>query len=328
MALNFISASIKEDARIACIDNNVGVDHLLTGRNSEALFHFALAIQKMLKIVDASNIHELSMQEGGLKTQQEKQTCVFPLIKPGDQGEVIPMFAQLPSKNPADDESKIFHSSGMTREWLVTTTLIAIHNAIAACKILKKFEQAITCIETASALINDQYWSWKGMLLGNSPRDGQRQTLKFLMVSFIYHRGRLFLEMFNKRLLKEQNAPRSSLLTEELHNIVSEAVHSFSIVAASNQETCSLLIQQEQSEDYRRFQEINLLLVVKAWSWLGYAISLLDASSSFMDTAYGVARKNYNALCCISGNYRCASSDSCGPTTVPSLSNANAAPLA
>jgi hypothetical protein len=131
-----------------------------------------------------------------------------------------------------------------------------------------------------------------------------------------------------QHILKEQNAPHSSLLTEELLTLLDEAVKSFSIVAASNQETGSLLIQQEQPEDYRRFKEIQLFLVVKAWSWLGYALSLQDASSSFVDAIYGVARKNYNDLCCISGNDRRVSIESYAPTTVPNLASAHAAPLA
>jgi hypothetical protein len=43
------------------------------------------------------------------------------------------MFAHVPSKNLADNEDKVFLSSGMTHEWLLGRALIAIHNAVGAC---------------------------------------------------------------------------------------------------------------------------------------------------------------------------------------------------
>jgi hypothetical protein len=227
----------------------------------------------------------------------------------------------------------VFHSSGMSyHDWCVATSLIAIHNAVAACKILREWERAKSLIETAWELIREQDWYWGDVLLGNALPGGQSQTIKFILVSIIYNRGRMFIEMFNEKRIKEQTAPRGSLLMEELHNLLNDAANSFSIAAAAiNQETDSLLIQQEQPEDYRRFQEIHLFLVVKAWSWLGYTLSLHHgASSSFVDATYGVARKHYNALCCItSGNDWRASSDFCAPTTVPNkLQSAHAAPSA
>jgi hypothetical protein len=323
MADNFIPA-IRLEAGAACLINNVGVDLLLTGRNSEALLHFALASEKLLKIVVSNATQRMSIQEEILIAQQEKNTCISQLVTPQDQCEVILMFAHVPSKNIADNEDNVFLSSGMTSEWVLGTTLIAIHNAVVACEILKDLEQAISLIETAWELINAQDWSWEDVLLGNqAPQGGQIQTIRFILVLIMYKRGRVFLEMFNERLLQEQVARNSSLLDGELHNLLSEAVNSFSCVASSNQEKGSLLILQEQPEGCRRFREINLFLQAKTWSLMGYALFLSDATSSLVDAAYGIARKKYNDLCCIPSSYYC------DPTVVHNLGSDHvAAPVA
>jgi hypothetical protein len=328
MAHTFIPA-IRQEAGAACLANNVGVDLLLTGRNSEALFHFAVASEALLKIVAANDIQRLSIQEETRIMQQEKHTCISRLVQPQDQGEVILMFAHVPSKNLADDDDdKVFLSAGMSHEWLLGTTLIAIHNAAGACEILKKSEHAMSLIETAWELINAQDWSFEDVLLGKALPGDQSQTIKCLLVSIIYKRGRLFLEIFNKRSLQELDARHNSLLADELQNLLTDAVNSFSLVAASNQEIGSLFILQEQPEGCRRFQEINLFLLAKTWSWLGYALFLRDATSSLVHAAYGIASKNYNDLCCVSGNERRISSYWYDPMVVPNVRSDNAAPSA
>jgi hypothetical protein len=321
--------SIGQEAGVACIANNVGVDLLLTGKHSEALFHFAVASEKLLKLVVANGIHGLSILEEETTTQQERHTCIFSLSMSQHRGEVILVLSQVPSKSFEDELDRGFLSSGMSREWLLSSTLIAIHNAVAACKMLKELEQAMALIETAWELINAQVWSWEDAVLGNALRGGQSQTIKCLLVSITYNRGRLFLEMFNKRLLQEQDTQDSYLLAEELHNLLKEAVDSFSLVAASDQEEKGLLILQEQPEGCRRFQEINLFFVAKAWSWLGYALILRDATSSLVDVVYGIARNNYNSLCCIAGSDRWTSSYCYAPMTVPkNVTGVDAAPSA
>jgi hypothetical protein len=321
--------AIGQEAGMACLANNVGVELLLAGKHSDALFHFAVASEKLLKIVVARNdIHGLSIQEDALMAQQESHTCICPLIMPQHQGEVIVILSQVPSKNITDELDRAFLSSGMSHAWLLSTTLIAIHNAVVACKMLKELEHAMALIETAWELINAQVWSWDDVVLGNALPGGQSQTIKFLVVSITYNSGHLFLEMFNKRLLQEQYTQNSSLLAEELHNLLKEAVNSFSLGAASDQER-GLLILQEQPEGCRRFQEINLFFLAKAWSWLGYALILRDATSSLADVAYGIARKNYNSLCCITGIDRRPFSYCYAQTTVPNnAKGVHAAPSA
>jgi hypothetical protein len=332
MAYIFIPAAIRQEAAAACLANNAGVELLLMGRNSESLFHFAVASEKLLKVVVSNDIHGLSIQEEILITQQEKHICIFSLIKTQDQGEVILMLTHVPSKNIADEEDTVFLSSGMSHEWLLAMTLIAIHNAVSACEILKEYEQATSLVETAWELINAQYWSWEDVLVGKVLPGGQSQTIKFLLVLIIYNRGRLFLEMFSKKILQVQDTmdtADSSLMAEELNNLLKEAVNSFSLVAASKQDKQKLLILQEQQpEGCRRFQEINMFLLAKAWSWMGYAIFLQDATSILVDASYGIARKTYNALCCISGNDRRRSRYCYYPTTVPNVPCDRAAPSA
>jgi tetratricopeptide (TPR) repeat protein len=336
MDLTSIQA-IRQAARAACLANNVGVDLLLTGRNSEALSQFVVTIEKLLKIVEANDdIRGLSIREEEIltATKQETNTFIFPLIKPQEQGEIVLMLAQVPSKNLADKEDMVFlFPSNMSREWICATTLIAINNAVAACEIMEQLKQAMEFIDTAWELINDQDWSWQDVLLGNALPGGQSQTIRLLLVSVIYNRGRFFLEMFNKtRLQNEQDNPRNSLLAEELNILLEEAVSSFTLVAgASNQEEGSLLILQENpAEGCRRFEEINLFLLAKAWSWLGYTFSLLGEDVCLVDHAYGVSRKNYNALCCISGDDRRPSSYCYPPTTttLPNVLPVHAAPSA
>jgi hypothetical protein len=126
--------------------------------------------------------------------------------------------------------------------------------------------------------------------------------------------------MFNERLLQEQVTQNSSLLDGELHNLLPEAVNSFSFVASSSQEKGSLLILQEQPEGCRRFREINLFLQAKTWSWMGYALFLSDATSSLVDAACDIARKNYNYLCCVPPSSNCYD-----PTAVHNLPSDHAA---
>jgi hypothetical protein len=70
---NITPTSTRHEAGAACIANNVGVELFLIGRHSEALFHFVVASEKMLKIVVSDDIHGLSIQEEILTPQQEKQ---------------------------------------------------------------------------------------------------------------------------------------------------------------------------------------------------------------------------------------------------------------
>jgi tetratricopeptide (TPR) repeat protein len=311
MDLTSIQA-IRQAAGAACLANNVGVDLLLRGRNSEARFQFAMASEKLLKIVEANDdIRRLSIQEEEITP--ETNTWIFSPIKPQDQGEIIILLAQVPSENLPENEDKGFLCQGMSREWLFTNTLIAIHNAVAACEIMEQLDQAMELVDIAWELIKDQDWSWEDVLLGNAllVPAGRRQTIKVLLVSIIYIKGRFFLEMFNTRLQNEQENPFNPLLmAEELNIILQEAVSSFTFVAAINQEEGSLLFLQEKpANGCRRFQEINMFLLAKAWSWLGYAFFLLDS----------VARKHYNALCCIAGSDRLPSSYWHGPTTAPNV---------
>jgi hypothetical protein len=157
---------------------------------------------------------------------------------------------------------------------------------------------------------------------------GQSQTIKCLLLSIIYNRGRVLLEMFFKRLLQERDTPteHSSLLAEEVHTLLTEAINSFSLVATKKQEEVSLLILREKPEGCRRFQGINLCLLAKTWSWMGYTLVLRDATPSFVNVAYGIARKNYNSLCCISGFDRWRSGYCYDPKTEPNVPNDHAAP--
>jgi hypothetical protein len=161
-------AAIRQEAGAACIANTVGVELFLTGRHSEALFHFVVASEMLLKVVVSNDIHGLSIQEEIIITQQEKHACMLLLIQPRYQGEVLLMFANVPSENLADDQYNVFLSSGMRHEWLLATTLVAIYNSVAACGILKELEQAKSWIEIAWELIHAQYWSWEDVLLGKA----------------------------------------------------------------------------------------------------------------------------------------------------------------
>jgi hypothetical protein len=295
-----ISHDINQEARVACLANHVGVDLCLTGKNPEALFHFGVAIE-LFKATQ----HGLYTEESSLLAQQGTYSCIFSVMKTQIQGETILLAAHVPFENHADGEKNNFLSLDMSYEWRVASTLVAIHNAVAVCKILNLPKQALSLIETAWALINRQDWSWEDVLLGKELAGGQSQTIRFVLVSMMYNRGRLFMKIFNKKLHEEQADQHSSLLSEELHNLLKKAVHAFSFIAASSQEKGSLLIlQEQQQEGCRHYQEINLFLFAKAWSWLGYTLSLIGVSSSLVEHSYGVARSNYNTLCCITGHHK------------------------